>query len=639
MIKDKVNIPRLNKISFEPHEIQKLILENTSELIAILNDQFEHEYINKTAYFNVLGYTEEEVLGKRPRAFAHPDDMERVINAIKHGLITGESTYEFRIKHKEGHYIWMETKGRYFRDENNKFKILFISRDIRERKNTEEKLKKSEKLFRNIIENTKEAIVIIDLNGKLQYVSPQLSNMLNGRKISAKSRLFYYIHEDDISKLVDFFKHTIKNRELSDKAIEFRIKTKKNRYIWVSCSSKNYYDDVGNVVGFISTLKNITKRKLAEEKLKESEEKYRNLYENAPLGIIILDEDGVILEANEATGRIYGYDIPKVIGENYRNLNIYTKEELRKIEVQYQVYLSGEKAKPIELRFKRSNGNFAWINHQMSIIKSDDNLLIEAIAQDITEQKRAQHIIEEENKKLLELNKLKNELVSRVSHELKTPLNSIYGGAQILIDLYRDSICDEVYEFIEMILKGGKRLKGLIEKLLDISRIESGKMQLDLIDEDLVILIKECVAELSYLLKERELNIGLYLPDVAMVKVDKIRIGQVITNLLSNAIKNTPPNGDIIIHLNEDNDSFYFSIEDSGVGLSEEDMEKLFKKFGKIERYGQNLNVDIEGSGLGLYISKEVVDLHGGSIWVESEGRNKGSTFKIRLYKNYTKCY
>jgi len=633
MIKD-LNTSKLNTLALEPHEIQKLILENTNELIAILNDQFEHEYINKSAYYNILGYTENEVLGKKPKDFAHPDDMDRVINAIKNGLINGESTYEFRIKHKEGHYIWMETKGRFFVDETNKFKTLFISRDIRERKNAEEKLKKSEKLFRNIIENTKEAIVIIDLNGKLIYVAPQLSKMLKGRRVTALSRLFYYIHKADVVKLIEFFKHTIKNREITDKILEFRIKTKDNRYIWVACSSKNYYDDDGKIIGFISSLRNITKRKLAEERLKESEEKYRNLYENSPNGIILLNEEGIILEANNAAGRIFGYQIPSVIGKNYRDLNIYTKNELKKIEAQYQDYLLGKKIKPIELQLKRGDGKIACISHQMSVIKSDENILIETIAHDVTEEKRAQIIIQEENKKLLELNKLKNELVSRVSHELKTPLNSIYGAAQILLNIYKKSMCNEVVEFIEMIHKGGKRLKALIEKLLDISSIESGNMHLNLKKEDLVLLIEEYVSELNYLLKERGLNIELYLPDKAIVNVDKIRIGQVITNLLSNAIKNTPSNGNIIIKLTESIDSFYFSIKDTGVGLSEEDMNKLFTKFGKIERYGQDLDVDIEGSGLGLYISKEVIDLHGGRIWVESEGRNKGCTFKIRFYKN-----
>ncbi|TFG18077.1 MAG: PAS domain-containing sensor histidine kinase [Promethearchaeota archaeon] len=634
MIKDDLNCHKFTNFSIKSEDIRNLILENTNELIAILNDKFEHEYINKTAYYNVLGYEENEILGKRPRDFSHPDDMKRIIDAIKHGLITGESTYEFRIQHKNEYYIWMETKGKYFKDGNGNFKTLFISRDIRERKKTEEKLKKSERLFRNIIENTKEAIVIIDLNGKLLYASPQLSKMLKERKISATSRFFFYIHKDDISKLVDFYKHTIKNREISDNLLEFRIKTKENNYIWVASTSKNYYDDSGKIVGFISTLKNITKRKLAEERLKESEEKYRNLYENSPNGIILLNEEGVILEANEAAGRIFGYNIPNVIGKNYRDLEIYTREELKKIEAQYQEYRSGTKPKPIELQLKRGDGTTAWISHQMSIIQSEENLLVETIAHDITEEKRAQKIIQEENIKLLELNKLKNDLVSRVSHELKTPLNSIYGGAQILLEIYKNSMRSEAIEFIEMIHKGGKRLKALIEKLLDISRIESGKMQLNLAEENLAGLIKECVGELSYLLKERDLNIELYLPDVAILRVDKIRIEQVITNLLSNAIKNTPPEGNIIISLYEKNDSFYFSITDSGIGLTTEDMEKLFKKFGKIERYGQDLNVDIEGSGLGLYLSKEVIDLHGGSIWVESEGRNKGSIFKIRFNKN-----
>lgn len=634
MIKENPNLLKLNSINLNSKDIQKLILENTNELIAILNDKFEHEYINKNAYYNVLGYTENEILGKKPRDFAHPDDMAKIIQAIKHGLINGESTYEFRIRHKNGYYIWVETKGKFFTDSDNAFKTLFISRDIRERKEVEDKLKKSEKLFRNIIENTKEAIVIIDLNGKLLYASPQLSNMLKGREINATSRFFYYIHKEDVSKLIDFFKYTIKHKEISDKSLEFRIKTKENDYIWVASSSKNYYDDNGKILGFISTLKNITKRKLAEQKLKESEEKYRNLYENSPVGIILLNKEGVILEANNAAGRIFGYNVPNVIGKNYRDLKIYTKEELKKINSQYYDCLSGKRTIPVELQLKRGDGTLAWISHQISVIQSDGKLLIETIAHDITDEKRAHHIIQEENKKLLELNKLKNELVSRVSHELKTPLNSVYGGAQILIDLYKDSMCSEVQEFIEMIHKGGKRLKLLIEKLLDISRIESGKLSLNLVEEDLVTIIKDCVNDLNYLFKERELSLELYLLDAAFLHVDRIRIEQVITNLVTNAIKNTPSNGNIIIHLSESKDSFYISIQDTGVGLTAEDMEKLFKKFGKIERYGKNMDVDIEGSGLGLYISKEIIELHGGSIWVESEGINKGSIFKIRLYKN-----
>lgn len=115
--------------------------------------------------------------------------------------------------------------------------------------------------------------------------------------------------------------------------------------------------------------------------------------------------------------------------------------------------------------------------------------------------------------------------------------------------------------------------------------------------------------------------------------IDRLRFRQVLTNIISNAIKNTPQNGEIFLNLVEKAEYTDISVKDTGVGLTEKEMEKLFEKFGKIERYGMDLGVDIEGSGLGLYISKEIVELHGGQIFVESVGRNKGSTFTIRLFK------
>jgi signal transduction histidine kinase len=121
------------------------------------------------------------------------------------------------------------------------------------------------------------------------------------------------------------------------------------------------------------------------------------------------------------------------------------------------------------------------------------------------------------------------------------------------------------------------------------------------------------------------------LPEELYLEVDEIRIKQVLTNLISNAIKNTPSNGNIDVSLKEIGTYSYITIKDTGVGFTEKEMEKIFKKFGKIERYGKQLDVDIEGSGLGLYLSKEIVDLHDGQIWVESEGRNKGATFIVKL--------
>jgi PAS domain S-box-containing protein len=337
---------------------------------------------------------------------------------------------------------------------------------------------------------------------------------------------------------------------------------------------------------------------------------------------------------NSSAERILGHSRSEMIGRNYNELDIVNSDQiltLRNITIQL---LKGKNPKPIELQIKKKNGTKAWILYQSSMVKLDNQFIFESIAQDITDKKKIENLILEENKRLLELNKMKSELISRVSHELKTPITSIFGGTQILLELYKDQTGSDALEFIELINRGGRRLKLLIENLLDASRIESDKLKLNLQKENMVEVIRNCINDNRYLAIKRNIIIELNIPEVVKLEYDRMRIEQVITNLLSNAIKNTPKKGIIKINLEEKGDYVYFKISDTGIGLTEQEMEKLFTKFGKIERYGQKMDVDIEGSGLGLYISKEIVDLHGGHIWVESAGRNKGSTFYIKLAKN-----
>ncbi|MHA1457794.1 MAG: PAS domain-containing sensor histidine kinase, partial [Promethearchaeota archaeon] len=381
-------------------------------------------------------------------------------------------------------------------------------------------------------------------------------------------------------------------------------------------------------------LRDITEKKIAQQRLRDSEYHYRYLFENSPDAIVVTDTHGTVLDQNSAVERIFGIPRHKSIGKNFGNFGIFDSEQISLITSRAKKMFNGTIIKPISLKVKDKFGNNLWILHQSSIINMGDEKIIESIIQDITERKKAEEIIKTENKRLLELNKMKTDLVTRVSHELKTPLNSVYGGAQILLSLYRDKTCSEALEFIQMIHKGGERLKILIQNILDISRIESDQLKLKLSRENLSEIIRECIEEIKYLVNLRNIYVQLDLPVEIYLNVDKIRIGQVITNLLSNAIKNTPSKGLIKITLKEVNDNIYISIMDTGVGLTKSDMDKLFKQFGKIERYGQQLDIDIEGSGLGLFISKEIIDLHGGTIWAESEGRNKGATFKIKLFKD-----
>ena len=738
-------------------EIYKTIINDIRDTIVEIDLNGNFTYASPQC-FQMFGFKPHEVIGRKALRFVHPEDLKTVMEAMRNAIEKKlHLSYEYRAKHKDGSYVYVSTKGGLITREGKQF-LIGVVRDITEKKIAEIKLKESEKKYRNIIENTKDAIVIIDFEGKLLYISPQLSKMLKGREITKNSRFFYYIHKDDVKKLISFYRTTIIEKSFLEQPVEFRIMPKHGDFMWISSSSKNYYDDFGNVIGFISTLKDITDKKNAEHKLeeseqkyrliteesndlirvlndkfeleyvnenslkillgytkqellgknsiilnhpndykkvrrfmlkvfknrenmhetrirhkngkwvwfenkakmftdehgnqkylyisrditervkaekalKESEEKYRSLYENSPNAVVLTNEKGLILDINSSAERILGYKREDIIGKNYTEFNMVTYDQISTIKNKYKDLLNGIKPKSIELQIKRKNGNISWISFQSSMIKIDKEIIIESICQDITNKKKAENLIIEENKRLMELNKIKNEFISRASHELKTPITSIYGGSQILMELYKDQTCSDAIEFIELINRGGKRLKLLVDNLLDASRIDSDKLRLNLQSENITQIIRDSTIEIRYLAYKRNIIIEQHLPETVNIVVDKIRIEQVITNLISNAIKNTPRKGIILLVLEDKPDSVLFKVKDSGIGLTEKEMDKLFRKFGKIERIGPKMDIDIEGSGLGLYISKEIIDLHGGNIWVESEGRNKGATFYFKLFK------
>ena len=249
------------------------------------------------------------------------------------------------------------------------------------------------------------------------------------------------------------------------------------------------------------------------------------------------------------------------------------------------------------------------------------------------EQKRwqVQQHLEEQNRMLSEINKLKTDLFSRTSHELKTPLISIKGFTELLLNLHYQKLDKEIVSILEEIQKGSKRLEDYINAIVESSKLEQGLLKLNLSEENLSFLINYCVRQLEGAAELRKQNIKVDIEKEMITKLDKERIYEVLSNLLINAIKYTPVGGQITVNSSRKDDSYIISVKDNGIGLTDEEKSQIFKQFGKIERYGQGWDVGIEGTGLGLYICKEIIDLHGGTIWVNSKGRNKGSTFHFSL--------
>ncbi len=508
--------------------------------------------------------------------------------------------------------------------------IVVRTEDITERKKAEEQLKESELKYRNMINNLDVGFYQVTLDGTMLNHNPahnkildyDLSESLVGKKVTD----FWQFPEDREQYLEQILRDNYATNYICPSL------TKNGKKVVVQLNSHLMLDKQGNPHGIEGTFIDITERYNLEEKLRESERKYRNLYDNTPFSVVLTDTQGVVVDMNPKAEIMFGYTPEEILGRKFMDLSVIHPDHLSTILEVFKKFIKGERIHRIDVQIQNKDGTIIWTNLQAALMKINDETFVQALFTDITTKKEAEFLITEEVKKLKELDKLRKNLISRVSHELKTPLVSVSGGCELLMTVYGDKLKKEELEIIELIEKGGRRLKHLVDNLIDISRIEYEKFKLVKEKNDLSEIIREISNELMYSIKERNINLNLVLPKSFLIELDKVRIEQVIMNLLSNAIKNTPPNGDIEVNLEKKENMAEFSIKDTGIGISQEEMDMLFTRFGKLERYGEGYEyIDIQGTGLGLYISKEIVDSHKGEIRAESAGRNKGSIFIVKL--------
>jgi len=484
--------------------------------------------------------------------------------------------------------------------------------------------------FKDLFEKSLDLVYVNDLKGNILDANDIALNTLGYTRHEIQNLSFInLIDEEQLKKAFKYTKEIIETGKQSERS-EYKLKTKDGKYIFVETYGFPLKKN-GKLYAILGIGNNITERKLSDQKLKESEVKYRLISENAYDLISILNKKFKYEYINEQAFRqILGYLKKDLIGKSA--LKFCHPEDLENtIRALFEGFKEGKGG--IELRFKHKDGHWVYFEAKGStFIDMDGKLKALVISRDITERKNAELLVEQEIKKLKELDQIRKNLIIRVSHELKTPLIPVCVGSELLLEKYKDQLERGVNEIIKIIGRGGQRLKILINKLLDLSRLEYDMLSLDKQRTDLCKIIKEISNDMMHLVKKRDLTLNLKIPDNLDLDIDAIRIEQVITNLLSNAIKNTPPKGTIILNLQKEDNWAKLIVTDTGVGLTEKEMNIIFNRFGKIERHEKGLEyIDITGSGLGLFISKEIIDLHGGKIWGESLGRNKGCTFYVKL--------
>ena len=358
--------------------------------------------------------------------------------------------------------------------------------------------------------------------------------------------------------------------------------------------------------------------------------KHKEFYiNNMHDGLCVLDKDNRIVDINPAFTQMLGYTKEEIAGRSV--FDLFDEDDKKILASEFEKRAKGEPSTYEINILTKDHTSIPIITSGSSIVENGVMTGKIGIYTDISFLKSLQAELEFKNVELEKANKAKSDFLASMSHELRTPLNAIMGFSEVLLERNFGELNQKQEEYIKDVLEAGEHLLLLINDILDLARVESGQM----IFEPSEFYVRDIVEQSITMVKERALRHYINLseiisPDVATVYADERKLKQVIYNLLTNAIKFTPDNGSVSLIVSKVDKDVMFTIEDTGIGIPEEAMSKLFYPFSQIRLSHPSIH---EGTGLGLSIVKAIIELHGGKIWVESKV-GKGSRFSFTIPAN-----
>ncbi|MHA1414589.1 MAG: sensor histidine kinase, partial [Promethearchaeota archaeon] len=578
-----------------------MVLLEEDTTISLVNEEFER----------LSGYLKEEIEGKKKwPEFVVYEDYKRMIKYHYKRRIDPTSVpkrYEFRMITRSGEIRNILITIDLIPGTTTTVGSLL---DITDIKKSEEQMR----FLSSAVEQSSEGIIIYDFDGTILYANKAFADMLKYELSHIiKNRIFHFISEDQKQNFKKIKSQVIQKGSYIG---EFFFIKKGGSIFPTSVNCSLLYNDDKKPIAIVSAIRNISEIKTIEQNLRESEEKYRTLIETSPNSIILINYKGYIVDCNNIFENLLNLPKEEILGKRLTDLNFIPEDKIEWANMIFKEAFKGKITGPIEYKLiNRKNEEF-WLNIKFARLTIGGKNFLQIVFENITEKKKAEQLIREEIQKLKLLDKMRKDLISNVSHELKTPIMSIGGATEILLSMHREQLGEGTTELIQIIERGTRRLSELVNRLIDISRIDFNKFELNLSKADLTHIIKECVDQIAFQFKQKGIRFIMKIPDKLIANVDAMRIRQVISNLLSNALKNTPPNGVVELNVEDIDNWIIFSIKDNGVGITKKEMELLFTRFGKIERYENGLEyIDVRGSGLGLFLSKEIIKLHQGEIW------------------------
>jgi PAS domain S-box-containing protein len=509
--------------------------------------------------------------------------------------------------------------------------ILTIARDVSERKQAERALAESEERHRTLIENISDVVTILNPDGTIRYESPSIERSLGYRPDELVGRVgFELVHPDDLDRVLAEF--AAKIGVPGDRTvIRFRFRHADGSWRVLEALATNRVDDPA-VHGMVVVSRDVTGQEEMQAALRESEERFRRAFDDAAAGMALVAPDGRFVRANEALCAITGRDEAELLALTFQDIT-HPDDLQADLDLLEQTLAGAIDSYQMEKRYIHKQGHEVWILLTVSLIRDEagEPLYFVSQIEDITARKHAEQehdrlLLElaDQNERLQALDRRKDEIVSVVSHDLRTPLTSIIGYLDLVLEQHPD---DEEGRFLAVARRNADRLLKIVTDLLLISRAQSRRLQLDLGTVDLLRLAAETAQGLEPRASAGGVRIAVTGKPVSIV-ADEARLAEVLENLISNAVKFTPRDGRVEVRLGPaDGGGAVLEVADTGIGIPEDEQQYLFEQFFRASTAGGQ---STEGAGLGLAICKAVVDAHGGEIEVDSEPE-RGTTFRVLL--------
>jgi PAS domain S-box-containing protein len=627
IIRDITERKRAEEMAHEALQRLTFHVENTPLAVIEWDQDFRISRWSQSAE-RLFGWTADEVLGKLVSdwEFVFPDDLEAVFEVgyrqrqakERHG-VSRNRNYT-----KQGALLYCEWyNSTLYDDSGTLVSILSLVLDVTTSKRIAEALRESEVQYRLLFESNPHAMWVYDLETKCFLAVNDAAVYHYG-----------YSREEFLSMTIEEIRPFEDLQALSislsnptplgiDHAGEWRHRKKDGTIITVEITS-HQLEFAGRRAEFVLA-NDVTERKLAEKALRESEDRYRDLVDNSHELMCTHDFDGRIISVNPWAAKVLGYKEETLIGQNVRD------GLLPEYRSQFDNYIDAIKTHGfargvMQVRTARGERRF-WEYYNTLRTEGVETPIVRGMAHDITERRQALAREKEARMEAEAANRLKDEFLSTLSHELRTPLTAIIGWSRLLLDGDVDPARQS--QALEIIVRNAKSQGQLINDLLEVSRIITGKLHLDFIPCQLQPVIEAAVESMRPTAEAKAIRLkALFEPHVELISGDPERLQQVVWNLLSNAVKFTPRGGFVQVKFQRTNSHVEIVVTDSGEGIESDFLPHVFDRFRQADGSSTRAH---GGLGLGLAIVRHLVELHGGTVRAESAGEGTGATFVVRL--------